>query len=200
MGSYVSVAHALLEALEEDAPAALAGGVAVAAHGYIRGTKDVDILVGLPLQEAQRRLAARGITTALHKGDPLEGDFSCLKGSLDGIPFDIIPQIVPVDWNRLIRVEVGNTAVRVVAIEALLALKLRAGAARDVLDVAMLALIHPACRDLALSLADRYRQRDRLEVMLQDPRNLAAARDGDVPAATLADLAPPSPPNGDLEH
>lgn len=177
MPSYISVAQALLEALEPDGRSALAGGIAVAAHGYVRGTQDVDILVAMPLEEAQRQLAARGIATVLRKGDPLEGDFSCLKGNLDGIPFDVIPQLVPVEWEQIVSVSVGDVTVRVVGLEALLAMKLKAGAPKDLLDAVMLTLMHPESRETALRLADRYRQRERLERLLEDPRNQAAAEE-----------------------
>jgi hypothetical protein len=140
--SYFEVARALLAALEEN-ESALAGGVAVGAHGYVRATKDVDIIVGFPLSEALRRLSAHGIEAVLKKGDPIEGDFSCLKGRLEGVPFDVIPQLVPVPWERTISLVLEGKIVRVVDLATLLALKLRAGGARDLLDVAMLVLLHP---------------------------------------------------------
>jgi hypothetical protein len=43
-------------------------------HTATSATKDVDIVVGIPLSKAQHRLAAKGIETVLKRGDPLEGD------------------------------------------------------------------------------------------------------------------------------
>ena len=200
MPSYIAVAQTLLEALEPDERSALAGGVAVAAHGYVRGTRDVDILVAMPLEEAQRRLAGHGIATVLRRGDPLEGDFSCLKGTLDGIPFDVIPQLVPVAWERVVTVSVGDAIVRVVDLETLLALKLRAGAPRDLLDAAMLALMHPESREAALQLAERYRQRERLQRALEDPRNRAAAEEAVSQSARRTGPTPPAPPHDPPER
>ena len=193
MPSYIAVARTLLEALAQDARTALAGGVAVAAHGYVRGTRDVDILVAVPLEQAQRRLAAHGIATVLRKGDRLEGDFSCLKGTLAGIPFDVIPQLVPIEWERVVTVRVGDATLRVIDLEALLALKLRAGAPKDLLDAAMLTLMHPESRETALNLAARYRQRERLEGLLEDPRNRAAAQESVSRPTGLAALGAATP-------
>ena len=39
------------------------------------------------------------------RGDPLEGSFSCLKGECDGLPFDVLPQVVPVHWDAAVPVE-----------------------------------------------------------------------------------------------
>jgi hypothetical protein len=76
----------------------VAGGLAVNAHGDLRATRDVDIVACLPLAEARRRLAARGIRTWLVRGDVLEGDFPCLKGALSGVPFDVLPAWCP--WSQ----------------------------------------------------------------------------------------------------
>lgn len=176
MSSNVEVAHALLDALERDPLSALVGGVAVAAHGYVRATKDVDILVGFPLREAQARLLARGIATTLHRGDPLEGDFSCLKGTLDGVPFDILPQLVNVAWDQRETVTVGQATVDVVDLLSLLDLKLRAGSPRDLVDVAILVLLHPDREAEALALAKTRRLADRLARYLAEPRHRELAR------------------------
>jgi hypothetical protein len=143
MPSYFEVAQALLAGLDGDPKSALAGGVAVGAHGYVRATKDVDIIVGIPLDEARARLAAHGIAATLKRGDPLESDFSCLKGSIGGVPFDVIPQLVPVRWERTLTVTLAGNPIRVVDLDSLFALKLKAGSSRDVLDAAMLVLLHP---------------------------------------------------------
>ena len=46
---YLSAARDLLDAIGGDA--ALAGGLAVSAHGYARATNDVDIATSVPLPE-----------------------------------------------------------------------------------------------------------------------------------------------------
>lgn len=80
----------------------LAGGLAVIAHGFVRGTRDVDLLARLPLSEAKRRLERGGLPTRSVKGDVLEGGFPCLKGVCDGLPFDVLPQIVPIHWEAAV--------------------------------------------------------------------------------------------------
>lgn len=172
--AYFDVARALLDAVA-DPRSALAGGVAVGAHGYVRATRDVDIVVGVALPEVQRRLAQRRIECTLRQGDPLDGDFSCLKGRFDGVPFDVIPPLVDVAWDRTITLELGSDSIRVVDLGSLIALKLRAGGPRDLMDVAMLVLLHPEREAEARREAQRRRLADRLDSLLTDPRLRAEA-------------------------
>ena len=67
-GDYLKAAAALISAIGEDR-SALAGGLAVWAHGYVRGTRDVDVIVAVSLEEARGLLAARGIRAVLRRGD-----------------------------------------------------------------------------------------------------------------------------------
>jgi len=148
----------------------LVGGLAVALHGYVRATDDVDILARGPLAEVQRRLADQGIKTRLLRGDVLEGDFPCLQGELDGIRFDVLPQLAPVAWENLPEFQVGRTRIRVVDLPGLLALKFRARGPQDLLDAAALVLLHPELEPLALRLAGTYRTADRFVSVLRNPR------------------------------
>lgn len=60
-------------------PHALIGGLAVAARGAIRATRDVDLIVATPIQEAlslERSLRNNGFAAAFHRGasdDPIPG-------------------------------------------------------------------------------------------------------------------------------
>lgn len=148
----------------------LVGGLAVALHGYVRATDDVDILTRSPLPEVQKRLAGQGIKTRLLRGDVLEGDFPFLQGEIDGIRFDVLPQLAPVAWERLPEVRVGATKLKVVDLPGLLALKLRAQGPQDLLDAAALVLLHPEVEETALRLATMYKAADRFTSMLRDPR------------------------------
>lgn len=67
-------------------------------HGYPRATDDVDLLTRLPLRAVRDLLGDQGIRATLLSGDILEGDFSCLEGTLGGIRFDVIPPLVSLDW------------------------------------------------------------------------------------------------------
>ena len=168
------VARRIAEAIGTD-DCLLAGGLAVAAHGFVRGTRDVDLLTRLPLSEARKRLERGGLPTRLLKGTPLEGGFSCLRGECEGLPFDVLPQIVPVHWEAA--VPAGAGSLRIVPLEDLLALKLKAQGAKDLMDAAILVLMHPDTEERARGLATAYRVLDRLESWLLDPRARAQARE-----------------------
>ena len=168
------VARRIAEAIGTD-DCLLAGGLAVAAHGFVRGTRDVDLLTRLPLSEARKRLERGGLPTRLLKGTPLEGGFSCLRGECEGLPFDVLPQIVPVHWEAA--VPAGAGSLRVVPLEDLLALKLKAQGAKDLMDAAILVLMHPDTEERARGLATAYRVLDGLESWLLDPRARAQARE-----------------------
>lgn len=149
----------------------LVGGLAVAAHGFVRGTEDIDFAVRKPLRQVQGELHAQGIDCSLFRGDVLEGDFACLKGQLDGVPFDVLPALVPLDWERGVEIALGRQGrVRVVDLDGLVQLKLRAGGPRDLMDVASLVLLHPGQRGRARELAIAYGVAEKLEHWLEDPR------------------------------
>jgi hypothetical protein len=173
----LGVARRVARALGSD-DCLLAGGLAVMAHGFVRGTRDVDLLTRLPLREARARLAAGGLPTRLKRGSSLEGGFSCLKGECDGIPFDVLPQLVPIHWDAAPPVETkGEVTLRVVPLGDLLALKLRAQGAKDLMDAAILVLLHPETEARARELAVAYRVLDRFEHWFLDPRTRAQARE-----------------------
>ena len=149
----------------------LAGGLAVAAHGFVRATKDIDLVARLSLSEVRKRLLGGGVEATLFRGDVLEGDFPCLRGVLERVPFDVLPELVPVDWERGGVVLRGKGAdLRVVSLETLLAFKLKAQGPKDLMDAAMLALLHPEAQSVAQDLARSYRVAERFQLWLEDPR------------------------------
>ena len=165
----------------------LAGGLAVAVHGFVRATKDIDLVVRLPLSEVKRRLLGRGVEATLFRGDVLEGDFPCLRGVLERVPFDVLPELVAVDWEKGSVVLRGKEAdLRVVSLETLLAFKLKAQGPKDLMDAAMLALLHPEVRAVALDLARSYRVADLFQRWLEDPRLARDVREIEA-AETRAD-------------
>lgn len=166
----VRVAHRLAAMIDPD-QCVVVGAMAVAVHGYPRATTDVDLVCRLPLLEARARLADHGVRAVLKRGDELAGDFDCLKGILDGIEFDILPPLVPIDWSNVVDVPLGHGAtLKVVDLPALIRLKLRAGGPQDVLDVAMLLLDHPAEAERAGELATAYGIGAQLESFMKSPR------------------------------
>jgi hypothetical protein len=169
------VALRLIESLGEDA-CVVVGAIAVAAHGYPRATADVDLVARIPLAEVRKRLTARGVPCVLKRGDRMEGDFPCVRGVLDGVEFDILPPLVPIEWENAVDVPLGGgDKLRIVDLRTLIHLKLRAGGPQDVLDVVMLLQQHPEHLARARELATAHRVADRLESFLSDPRIKAKA-------------------------
>jgi hypothetical protein len=149
----------------------IVGGLAVAVHGYPRATADVDLVSRLPLPDVRKRLADHGVRAAFRRGDELEGDFDCLKGTLDGIEFDILPPLVPIDWPNAVEVPLGGGAtLKVVDLPTLIHLKLRAGGPQDVLDVAVLLQHHPTEAARAGELATAYGVAAQLQTFTKSPR------------------------------
>ena len=174
---FVRVARRVADAIGPD-DCLLAGGLAVMAHGFVRVTRDVDLLTRLRLPEARARLERNGLATRLLKEDVPAGGFSCLKGECDGLPFDVLPQIVPIHWDAALPVEAhGAGPLRVVPLGDLIALKLKAQGPKDLMDAAILVLLHPEIEARARELALAYRVQDRFEAWLDHPRTRAQARE-----------------------
>jgi hypothetical protein len=156
----------------------LAGGLAVMAHGFVRATRDIDLVTRLSLPEAQARLSKDRLVTRLHRGDVLAGGFSCLKGECDGLPFDVLPELVPIHWDLAPVIETSSAGkLRVVPLQDLIALKLKAQGPKDLMDAAMLVLLHPESEGRARELATAYGVLDGFETWLNDRRIRAQARE-----------------------
>ncbi len=153
----------------------LIGGLAVGVHGFVRATDDLDFISRLPLERTRERLRQAGIDTRLLRGDVLDGGFSCVKGEIGGIPFDVLPPLVPIAWEDALKIDVAGGTLRVVDLDGLLRLKFRAGGPQDLLDAARLVLLHPHTEERARELATAYRASDRFEIWLKDPRIRAQA-------------------------
>jgi len=149
----------------------------VGAHGYVRATDDLDFISRQPLATIRERLRAAGIETRRLRGDILEGGFCCLKGEIDGIPFDVLPPLVPIAWDQALAVSIGGGTLKVVDLDALLQLKFRAGGPQDLLDAARLVLRYPEAEARAKELATAHGSRDRFDAWLRDPRILSQVRE-----------------------
>jgi len=153
-------------------PSALIGALAVAAHGYVRATDDIDFVSAASPKEIQARLAKAGISSKIRRGDALEGDIpSVVHGRADGLRFEVLSPPVPIDWSRTVALPLSEgSQLRVVDLDALVRLKLRAGGPQDLIDVVHLVRIHPEIKSRALELAEAYGERERFEKWLVDPR------------------------------
>jgi hypothetical protein len=174
---YTRVAARLVRILREG-DCAIVGGLAVNAYGYVRATRDVDLIVALPLPEARRRLAEAGLPTKLLRGDILDRGFDSLKGVHGGVPFDVLPPLVPLEAERTVVLEVHGLRLPVVDFETLVRLKLRAGGPRHLLDLAMLVNLRPERRERTLGLAAAAPDvAKRLLALIDDPRVIRDARE-----------------------
>jgi len=140
--------------VEEGVDFLLIGGVAVGFHGYVRGTKDVDV-VPAPDPENLAKLAQvlRGLdaqvdgTGDFEDGelpDPLDADALALGGNWVLNTrlgrFDVM-QWIGDDalWERLspkaVEAELGDLKLKIVDYEGLVALKEHAGRPQDLIDL-----------------------------------------------------------------
>lgn len=145
----------ILEALiGEDVEFLIIGGVAVGVHGYIRATKDVDIVPAPDPGNLGRLARVLGELEAQIEGaeefkgeelpDPLDPEALALGGNWVLRTrlgrFDVM-QWIGEDalWEKLspaaIEVEIGDSAVKVVSYDGLVALKEHAGRPEDLLDL-----------------------------------------------------------------
>lgn len=100
---------------------ALAGGLAVGAHGYIRATTDVDFLVGEEAFEHQ------GLLVAFKAGVPIE---------VDGIRIDYLsPASLGPQLEEVLDHPPINEGLAIVPIEVLIYMKLAAKRRKDLVDV-----------------------------------------------------------------
>lgn len=145
----------ILEALiGEDVEFLIIGGVAVGVHGYIRATKDVDIVPAPDPGNLEKLARVLGELEAQIEGaeefkgeelpDPLDPEALALGGNWVLRTrlgrFDVM-QWIGEDalWEKLspaaIEVEIGDSAVKVVSYDGLVALKEHAGRPEDLLDL-----------------------------------------------------------------
>jgi predicted nucleotidyltransferase len=125
----------------------IVGGFAVAHHGHVRATKDIDVFVRPTSDNAAR--VVRGLTAF---GAPLR---ALELGALDlategkvvqlGVPplrIDLLTGVSGIDFATAIAnsdtLDVDGRAIRIIGIEALLANKRAAGRPQDVADIAQL--------------------------------------------------------------
>ncbi len=169
-GDLEQAAIRLAEALGD--AVVLVGGLAVSAWGYVRATDDIDFVANVSVQEVQERLAAAGIDSRVLRGSLLDADIPWrVKGRISGFAFDVLPPLVPIDFEKAVTVTLaGQKPVRVVDLEALLRLKLRAGGPQDLLDTAKLLRAHPELVDRIRPIAEKYRLWVQVDQWMKDPR------------------------------
>lgn len=162
---------------ENDVPTVVIGGVALAAHRYVRHTEDIDLGVDADLHRMRKitaMLRESGLTVELHEpdaDDPLggvinvSGDF----GLVQIVSFaDRFPVVIHDALNgEDIRIRQGS-GLRVVPIAQLVALKLYAGGFRSKSDIIELLRRNPGIDMEAIrATCARYRLKG-LDAVLDD--------------------------------
>jgi len=147
----VTELDALVDALEADGVAyALCGGLALAVHGHVRATKDIDLL--LPASEVDRALAAakrvgfdipaRPMTFGLRSGTPREirrvSKLDPATGGLLALDLIIVNESLDPVWSGRETVHSGARKLTVVSRDGLAIMKRIAGRKQDLADLARL--------------------------------------------------------------
>ena len=143
-GRLVRVAQRLAAVLGEGS--ALAGGLAVAAWGEIRATRDVDFVTVRPLVEVERALREADFTFVSRRGDSLRRDLPwVVEGEFEGVRFQVFAPRGGTPFSTVSVSPTGGegTSVRAVALADLLRLKLEAGGPKDLWDAARLLRRYP---------------------------------------------------------
>lgn len=140
----------LLHALESDAvPYAICGAVALAIHGVVRATKDIDLLV--PPEAIERALAAARRCGFVFVAQPMRfatSGVSITRVSkiVDGRPLmlDLLhaDDVLAGPWATRRRARFQDGELSVVSRAGLVTLKLAAGRPQDIADLERLAEVH----------------------------------------------------------
>jgi hypothetical protein len=138
------------------------GGIATVLHGYVRATTDVDLIIDLHTEEAQK--AIRALTAAGFAPqapvDPMQfadaGQrerwiaeknmevFSLVHSRTPGLTVDLFARYpIPFDglWVRSVLMNLDGVEVRVCSIDDLIAMKRKVGRHKDMADIEQLARI-----------------------------------------------------------
>lgn len=129
--------------------AAVIGGIAVVLHGHLRTTRDIDLLVGSPLEEVAAALEAGGFSH-----DPVSREFV-----REGIPIHLVsPEQAGTSLSDTVELE----GIVTVTLPLLIEMKLRSGTAnllraQDLADVIGLIRRHRLGGDFARHLEKSLR-------------------------------------------
>ena len=159
MSPFVSVFRLLNDA---DVRYIVVGGIATVLHGYVRTTADIDLIIDLHTEEAEKAIRAlsgfgfapQAPVNPLAFADAGQRNrwieeknmtvFSLAHRDKPGLTVDLFARHpIPFDalWSRSVLMDLGDTKVRVCALEDLIALKRLAGRQQDLADIEQLARI-----------------------------------------------------------
>lgn len=111
----------------------LVGGYALAAHGYVRMTQDIDIAVAPTVENSARWIAAlshlpdQAAADMAGEEDPFQGDYVHAIRINDEFTVDVLPSVAGVPFETLethaVTIEASGLALRVLDLEGLLLTK-----------------------------------------------------------------------------
>jgi hypothetical protein len=134
-------------------PYVVIGGFSVIAHGYLRATKDSDLLVpdGIEADEAILRFLERAKATRLHDGkvltaEDVSGAHHLRVDSRHGIIDVMRGGLPPLDYETVaeaaVEVDVGDKVAPFASLRSLVGFKRLAGRGQDRLDLEALERLH----------------------------------------------------------
>lgn len=111
----------------------LVGGYALAAHGYVRMTQDIDIAVAPTMENSARWIAAlshlpdQAAADMAGEEDPFQGDYVHAIRINDEFTVDVLPSVAGVPFEELethtVTIETSGITLRVLGLEGLLLTK-----------------------------------------------------------------------------
>lgn len=136
-------------------------------HGIERFTRDVDMATDLEPDQVLSALHKAGIVAEVIRGDAFDPLPWVIRGSHDGIPFQVLPAgSIGVDPKQaVIQVDLGFASERDFIVS-----KCIAGGQQDMHDVAVLSFKKPELLPFIESQADQHGCRDKLDAWLNDQR------------------------------
>lgn len=155
----------LYEALKPHA--VIIGGICANMHGVERFTRDVDMATNLKSDQVIAALGKVGITAEVVQGDAFDPLPWVIKGSHEGIPFQVLPAgSIGVDPKKaVIQVDIGFASEHDFIVS-----KCIAGGQQDLHDVAVLVLKRPDLLKFAEAQAEERGCKDKLDSWLNDQR------------------------------
>lgn len=126
-------------------PFALCGGLAVVVHGYVRATKDIDLLV--PAQQVERARAAvhevgyrlPALPMRFRRGTPDETEVHRISKSFDEdiltLDLLVVGPASELAWSGRLLLDWNGRTIPVVSREGLARMKRAAGRPQDLLDI-----------------------------------------------------------------
>ena len=125
--------------------------MALSAFGYVRGTLDANSFRRTIPGRSLSSLRKNGIDCLPTWGDPGDSRPWVVRGEIEGVRFDILPQIAGTRVER--GTPLPGLGVRVCSVSDFIALTCYAGGPQDLMDVANLISVRPDLREEALQIA-----------------------------------------------